>query len=978
MKINNKILVFLLFLVNGFFINAFVYLDSSFGPNNNGVVITQISPSSNIGSAVFQQTADGKLLVVGTSTLNNASRMTLIRYTINGLLDASFATVGYVNPIIGSNDFGSGGAVQSSDGSIVIAGRSIVSNVNNIAAVRYSSAGIQDAGYGTGGDALVTAGEAAIAAAAAMQTDEKMVIGGATIVNGVANIAAARFTAGISGGQPDTYGTGGIASTSINFGAYGQAMALQTIGGNQYCLVGGYSIKTSSVPQGVIIRYTPAGVPDSANFGNPNGYVLIDFTGSMASSIVALGIQSTNNIVAVLQVTLSSGNYYYLTRYDVSGNIDNSFGPNGNGYVAIDPDDSIVANAITIQTDNKIVVAGSSGNSAAVLRYTANANVGNGLDTTFGNGGVVLTSGSDDPQSTEHTAVANSVVVQTDGKIVITGTFDTNFFTARYFENNTTDAIYVGQPVNGSTITSVPFAISGSATQANYTVKVYLDSNLIATITTDTNGYWNAGGFSATNGAHSIYAELWNGGALVATSATTNVTVSLGSDSITIASPADGSTVMTSSTNIFGGSTRSGYSVRVSLDGSVITTVTTDSSGQWNAGSWPIASGLHTVFAELLTTAATATNNFTVSSLVGPIGPTGATGSGGTGITGATGGGGTGVTGETGGGGTGVTGSTGQALTGVTGLSGTTGLSGITGWSGLTGFSGTTGVTGFTGVTGPQGSGLTGQSGATGYSGLTGFSGQTGLSGMTGLSGITGMSGATGFSGMTGSSGATGTSGLTGASGITGTTGFSGSTGLSGFTGISGITGMSGITGLSGITGFSGLTGRTGSSGLTGITGISGLTGMTGITGLTGMSVHYAYAYRTTAFAGTPGSLVAIPFDVTPELDGWTYSSPTFTVPETGLYLVEYFGAAFTRSAGTPRAALVLYTNGAEIVGTQTSTLSNTANVAPVIGRSAIVSLTKGQSFEVRYGVTLGTTGSLTAGGLGTGIAASVTITRIR
>ncbi len=131
----------------------------------------------------------------------------------------------------------------------------------------------------------------------------------------------------------------------------------------------------------------------------------------------------------------------------------------------------------------------------------------------------------------------------------------------------------------------------------------------------------------------------------------------------------------------------------------------------------------------------------------GADGPTGATGTGLTGVTGSTG-----PTGEVGTGPTGVTGSTGptgQVGTGPTGSTGPTGVTGSTGPTGEvgTGPTGSTGVTGSTGPTGEVGTGPTGSTGSTGSTGVTGSTGPTGEVG-TGPTGSTGVTGPTGESGF--------------------------------------------------------------------------------------------------------------------------------------------------------------------------------------------------------------------------------------
>ncbi len=71
------------------------------------------------------------------------------------------------------------------------------------------------------------------------------------------------------------------------------------------------------------------------------------------------------------------------------------------------------------------------------------------LDTTFGNGGKVLTPIGDG------NAEANAIALQTDGKIVVAGYTSTNsdFATVRYNENGTLDAMFDGDGIVTTTVT---------------------------------------------------------------------------------------------------------------------------------------------------------------------------------------------------------------------------------------------------------------------------------------------------------------------------------------------------------------------------------------------------------------------------------------------------------------------------------------------------------------------------------------------
>src|SRR6476646_10978550 len=128
----------------------------------------------------------------------------------------------------------------------------------------------------------------------------------------------------------------------------------------------------------------------------------------------------------------------------VDGDLDPTFGTDGKVLTDFDHSTDI-ANAVAIQADGKLVVVGTtyrdnefSGEDFAVARY----NPDGGLDKTFGVGGKVQT---DFPSLA---AVASSVVVPPDGKIVIAGgafplfTFLGDFKVVRYNSNGSLDTSF--------------------------------------------------------------------------------------------------------------------------------------------------------------------------------------------------------------------------------------------------------------------------------------------------------------------------------------------------------------------------------------------------------------------------------------------------------------------------------------------------------------------------------------------------------
>lgn len=165
----------------------------------------------------------------------------------------------------------------------------------------------------------------------------------------------------------------------------------------------------------LIVRMNPNGTVDTSFDGD--GIAFVDFGGTDRAN--SLAIQPDGKIVVVGSTT--SGTNVAVARLNANGSLDTSF--DTDGKLAIDLGGTAEsANAVTIQSDGKIVIAGTTGADFAVIRL----NGSNGsLDSTFGTGGKKIfdMGGANDS--------ANAVAIQSDGKILAAGTNGSNFAVAR-------------------------------------------------------------------------------------------------------------------------------------------------------------------------------------------------------------------------------------------------------------------------------------------------------------------------------------------------------------------------------------------------------------------------------------------------------------------------------------------------------------------------------------------------------------------
>ena len=179
-----------------------------------------------------------------------------------------------------------------------------------------------------------------------------------------------------------------------------------------------------------VVGYAAPGGLD-ATFGT-NGIVTTSVS-AFTNYVNALAVQADGKIIAV-----GTGNgSMAVVRFNTNGTLDTTF--NGTGIAS-----PVVGDAldVTIQADGKIVVVGNNANQANVdfkiLRFNTNGT----LDTTFDMDGIVETpiGGSVD--------AAFAVVIQTDGKIVVSGRSDSNpvfvnsFAIVRYNTNGSLDTTF--------------------------------------------------------------------------------------------------------------------------------------------------------------------------------------------------------------------------------------------------------------------------------------------------------------------------------------------------------------------------------------------------------------------------------------------------------------------------------------------------------------------------------------------------------
>ena len=396
-----------------------------------------------------------------------------------GDLDITFDGDGKVTTDFATTDFGGAldraySAVIQSDGKIVVAGTSFTGNGEqyNFALTRYNSNGSLDTTFD--GDGKVTTdfgGGDDAAFSATIQSDGKIVVAGESY-NGSKRFDFAIIRYNSNGSLDTTFDGDGKVTTDFGGTSDDRAYSV-AIQGDGKIVVAGYSKSDFA-----LTRYNSNGSLDTTFDGD--GKVTTSVGSSFFTDIEnSVAIQSDGKIVVAGFSTKGSNLDFALARYNSNGSLDTTFDGDGKVTTGFGSSTNDVAHSVAIQSDGKIVVAGFSETSGifdskdfALTRYNSNGS----LDSTFDGDGKVTT---DFGRNLDDRA--NSVAIQSDGKIVVAGESKNvrsgyDFALTRYNSNGSLDTTFDG---DGKVTTAVGLFNYG----ANYgalSVAIQSDGKIVA------------------------------------------------------------------------------------------------------------------------------------------------------------------------------------------------------------------------------------------------------------------------------------------------------------------------------------------------------------------------------------------------------------------------------------------------------------------------------------------------------------------
>jgi len=396
--------------------------DTTFTTNNG-------TGSNGVVNAIAVQ-SDGKILLGGTFTaFNNVSSTRIVRLNADGTVDTTFAT----NTGAGASFTVSAIAVQS-DGKILVGGNfTTFNNVTVNFIVRLNADGTRDTGFVTnnGGGGLNSAVNTI-----AIQSDGKIVIGGGfTIINGTTVNFIARLNTDGTRDTTFTTNTGTGANLTVN------TVAIQSDG--KIVLGGGFSTFNGTTVNR-IVRLNIDGTRDTTFTTN---------AGTGANDAVnAIAIQSDGKIMLVgVFTTFNSLSASRLIRLNADGTIDAPFRTN------IDNGASSGIRTVAIQSDGNIILGGDLTSFTDIpVRFLARlASAGTLLDFTASGANLNV----------------NTLALQSDGKLLLGGTF-TRF-------NRQAAAYFVRLNPGGTVDTTFMTNVGTGANNAVNTIAVQSDGKIL-------------------------------------------------------------------------------------------------------------------------------------------------------------------------------------------------------------------------------------------------------------------------------------------------------------------------------------------------------------------------------------------------------------------------------------------------------------------------------------------------------------------
>jgi uncharacterized delta-60 repeat protein len=379
-------------------------LDASFG--TGGKVMTSFGAANDRATAVALQ-PDGKIVVAGYCRNSSQDDFCALRYEADGTLDQSFGSAGKAINAVGIDNDSVVAVALQPDSKIVVVGFCLnSSNLTDFCALRHNADGSVDTDFGSGGKVIASLSSRAIATSLVLQPDGKLVLAGYCGVINSYDFCAVRLNA--DGSRDNSFGGGTVVKAIGSGDDRATAIALQPDG---KLVLAGYCGGSSTSYDFCALRLNADGTTDLTFSG---GTVITPIgAGTSFDQVNAIALQPDGKLVLAGWCQGGLLDFCAL-RYEANGALDASFGSGGKVITAVGTGND-QANALALQSDGKLVLIGwcdgSGGKDFCAVRLHSDGS----LDQSFGSGGKVITpvgAGTDR---------ADAIAIQTDGKLVLAG-----------------------------------------------------------------------------------------------------------------------------------------------------------------------------------------------------------------------------------------------------------------------------------------------------------------------------------------------------------------------------------------------------------------------------------------------------------------------------------------------------------------------------------------------------------------------------
>ncbi len=387
-------------------------LDISFGDKG---FVSDNNTSLSVHAAVVQQ-PDGKLLTAGGYLDADFNRKgNIMRFLSDGTIDSTFGNNGYAS--IGDLAAGAYDIALQPEGKIVIVGSLTLQDGGHSFVARFQTNGFLDSSFGENGLTLIPNTHINDAyLRLALEPDGKIIIAGPGVTDDRQTFYSIISRMSANGAFDNSFGDKGRVLNYTNLAEiYETGLAIQKDG---KILLAGHTLGVGDDGEDYVLsRYNPDGTLDDG-FGNHSNVITQGVQGLNGHDAPG-GITVQPDGKIVVGGTTSGYNfiiYAAALRYNANGTLDETFGNEGRTLVAFDGKRAQTY-AVLLQPDGKIILSGSAGNTTERDFTLCRLNSDGTPDSSFATDGKQLT-------AFDQYATAYCATLQTDGKIVQGGSYE--------------------------------------------------------------------------------------------------------------------------------------------------------------------------------------------------------------------------------------------------------------------------------------------------------------------------------------------------------------------------------------------------------------------------------------------------------------------------------------------------------------------------------------------------------------------------